>query len=268
MFTSRTSASTPLRHLPAATALLVLVLAALAAPAPVRAQKAPRRTVVGQVVDRATGRPLAGASVALESLDNDVVTDTAGRFVLRDVPDGTHPLVVDVIGYATGVTAVEVSEAMGVVQVALEPNPVMLKAVTVLADRFRARRNAVPTSVRAFDRGALLASSAPSAADFVQERAMLMRASCGGWGGGRSGFALTAFPTSGALGCVYVRGRPTSPVVYIDERPAFGLDELAMYRPDELFLVEVYGAGAHIRAYTTWFVERSAKVGLAPIPIF
>lgn len=262
---SRPIASAPLRHLPAATAVLVLVLAALAAPAPVRAQKAPRRTIVGRVVDRTTGRPLAGASVALESLDRDVVTDTAGRFVLRNVPDGTHALVVDVIGYATGVTAVEVSEAMGQLLVGLEPNPVMLKAVTVMADRFRARRNAVPTSVRAFDRGTLLASSAPTATDFVLERAMLMRTSCGGWGGARSGFGLTAF---GELSCVYVRGRPMSPTVYIDERPAFGLDELAMYRPDELFLVEVYGSGAHIRAYTTWFIGRSAKIGLAPIPIF
>jgi hypothetical protein len=250
------------RRLPAATATLTLVLAALTAPAPARAQKAPQRTVVGRVVDRTTGAPLAGANVALESLDRGVTTDTAGRFVLRDVPEGTHALVVDVLGYATGVTTVEVSGEMGQVQVGLERNPVMLKALTVLSDRFRARRNAVATSVRAFERSTILMSSAPTAADFVLERAMLTRTACTGR------VLLTSFPSSGGTDCVYVRGRPTAPRVYIDERPAFGLDELATYRPDELYLVEVYGSGAQIRAYTTWFMERSAKIGLSPIPIF
>ena len=71
--------------------------------------------------------------------------------------------------------------------------------------------------------------------------------------------------------CTFRRGRMTPVQVYIDETPTFGgLAELESYRPQELFLIEVYGGGSQIRIYTTRFMDRIARSGklLNPIPIW
>jgi hypothetical protein len=262
-------------------AALLVMMAGIAAPDPAYAQKAPKRILFGRITDNTTGLPLLGATVALGVTDRMAVTDTAGNFVLRGVPEGDQVLVADQLGYVTSFVAVEVGEATGVVTIALQPDPIMLKGVTVLADRFRRRRNAVGTSVRVFDRGKLLAAGAYDAREFVLWRAGLFRTSCnsGGFRRGGSGgylspaYAPTYAPFSGGIAtgfdCLYVRGRAISPAVYIDERPAFGgLDELSGYLASQLYLVEVYGGGSQIRIYSTWFVEHSAKHGLMPIPFF
>ncbi len=36
----------------------------------------------------------------------------------------------------------------------------------------------------------------------------------------------------------------------------------------QLYMIEVYGRGTHIRAYTHGFMERAAGVRLAPLPIW
>ena len=83
-------------------ALLVVVVAAIAA-GPASAQ-----TVVGQVVEAETLKPLAGTFVVLEDEAGDrhrgVLADGEGRFVLRAVP-GTYRLVTELIGYASTRTA-------------------------------------------------------------------------------------------------------------------------------------------------------------------
>ncbi|HET9982143.1 MAG TPA: carboxypeptidase-like regulatory domain-containing protein [Longimicrobiales bacterium] len=261
---------------PAAVAFLVL-LAGAAVPGRVAAQKPPKRVLIGRVTDQATGQPLLGASVSLGVSRRTAVTDTAGRFILHDVPDGPQVLVADQLGYAAAFVPVEVGEATGMVLISLEPDPIVLQGVTVLADRFRRRRNAVATSVRVFDRDKLLSSGAYDAKEFVLWRAGLFRTSCNTGAFGRaagsgflaSGFAPAPPAFTNDFDCIYVRGRPVSPSVYIDERPAFGgLDELSGYPASQLYLVEVYGGGAQIRVYSTWFVEHSAKRGLMPIPFF
>ena len=56
--------------------------------------------------------------------------------------------------------------------------------------------------------------------------------------------------------------------VYIDEFPALGgLDELGMYSPQDLYLIEVYSFGRVIRAYTYEFMERMAERPMALLPI-
>ena len=46
-----------------------------------------------------------------------------------------------------------------------------------------------------------------------------------------------------------------------------GMDYLASFRPHELYMVEVYARGRHIRAYTPQFMERAAKQRLRPIAL-
>ena len=44
-----------------------------------------------------------------------------------------------------------------------------------------------------------------------------------------------------------------------------GMEYLSVIPPHELYLVEVYASGRHIRAYTNHFMERAAKTRLRPM---
>lgn len=56
------------------------------------AQEATEVTVTGNVVNDATGQPVAGVVVVLEALDLTFVTDGQGQFVLDSVPRGVYDL--------------------------------------------------------------------------------------------------------------------------------------------------------------------------------
>ena len=76
-------------------ALAALVIAVLLS-APMGAQE--RGRITG-VVQNDSGRPLAGADVALRSLDRRTRTDSAGHFELADIPAGNQLLHVRQLGY-------------------------------------------------------------------------------------------------------------------------------------------------------------------------
>jgi len=74
------------------TALAVTLL-----PSPVRAQETGR--IVGRVTAAATMRPLAGAQVFVANLRIGALTNEDGRFLILNVPTGTHPVRVELIGF-------------------------------------------------------------------------------------------------------------------------------------------------------------------------
>src|SRR5690606_39054936 len=65
-------------------------------------------TVTGRVVDSQTMQPLASAQVTIPELSVGVLTQQNGRYVLTNVPAGTHTLSVQRIGYRTVTAAVTV----------------------------------------------------------------------------------------------------------------------------------------------------------------
>jgi len=208
--------------------------------------------LVGTVTDP-DGRPLVGAFVALERSEWGSLTGANGRFVISRVSRGEVSLTAELIGYAklewTG-TAAQGTE----VRLVLEPEPILLEGLTIVADRFESRRRAVATSVRWFDRTALATSPQDNALDFLSARGGLHHVSCRGvW----------------SSECFVVRGRVTAPSVWVDEAPLIGgLDFLRTIPPHELYMVEVYGSGRHIRAYTNRYMERAAERPVFPLPIF
>lgn len=78
-----------------AASVLVLVSAA-----PATAQQ--RGIVTGTVADVATGQTLESAQVYLPGLAMGALTNPAGRFLILDVPVGTHEISVQLIGYSSG----------------------------------------------------------------------------------------------------------------------------------------------------------------------
>jgi Carboxypeptidase regulatory-like domain len=65
-------------------------------------------TVAGVVRDEETGRPLAGAVVALTDLNRLTATDALGRYVLRQVPAGPQHITVRFIGHSPRTDGTEV----------------------------------------------------------------------------------------------------------------------------------------------------------------
>lgn len=105
--------------------------ALLASPSPIEAQDGTGR-LVGQVVGGTTATPVSGAAVRLPALDRAALTDPSGRFVLDEVPAGTHRLEVQRLGYAPVARTVRVTPgSTATVTVSLETAPVPVPGISV-----------------------------------------------------------------------------------------------------------------------------------------
>ena len=213
--------------------------------------------LTGVVLDATNGEPLRAARVRVPSLHVDVFTDAEGRFVGPNVAPGSYGASVSLMGYGTVAQILTIGAGEPEPQVALKPNAVLLAALNVVTGRLERRARATGYTAMAFDRNSLVVSNERDAAIFVREVAHLTPVSCGG-----------AFATGEEVGvnCIRVRGVATPPCVLINDTPSsFG--ELAMYRPRDLYRVEVYRGGAVIMAYTTSFAEEIAAHRYNPPPI-
>lgn len=206
--------------------------------------------LTGRVVDRASGAAVADAIVYVGTLDQAIAAGDDGLFRLRLKP-GNYQVAVSRIGYADFTTTVAIGADDRVLTLEMEAEPVLLERVQVFGDRLKSRRNARPVSAVAFDRREMVASAAPDVLEFVRVRMGLTRATC---------------RTSTMTPCAYVRGQALPVAVTVDEMPAIGgLDALAMYRGDELHMVEVYGGGSLVKVYTLAYVEHAARRGWRPM---
>jgi hypothetical protein len=239
----------PLRSIRPLTAALLLAWAA-----PAAAQAPDTASVVGRAVDAATLAPLAGVQVRMSSLKRTAVSDSNGVFRIGGLPLGDHPTLVTRLGYRTSVAVWRVGPEGLELEVPLTAEPLMLEAIRVQSRRFERRIRASGFTVRGFGDEELLLSAAPDAGEFVRTRMGLVTTSCGSLSGG------------GGSECVRVRGAPVRPCVIVDERPAFGgLAELGLYRPQELFRVDVVAGGAVIQVYTTQYVQRMSQGRWTPM---
>jgi hypothetical protein len=222
------------------------------------AQEADEVTIIGRVLDLRTELPVHGAHVGLTVRDYGVLTDENGRFTIRATPTGSYLLFAGALGYETLNFELEGGALDNEILVRLEPNPIVLEGIEVMTDRFERRRRSVAVSAMAHDRETLLTAASENLLEYLRYR---------------DGMSLRDCVFAGRFGelCTMRRGRETPVQIYIDERPAFGgAAELASYQPHEMYLVEVYGRGRQIRAYTNWFMDRIAKRGrpLALLPVF
>ena len=107
------------------TALVAVAFAA----GPLSAQEG---TVVGQVTEVGTLRPLESAQVSIAGENLGGLTNAAGRFVLVGVPVGTHEIDIRFVGYATATQQVTVTAGETVVvEVALQSQAISLDELIV-----------------------------------------------------------------------------------------------------------------------------------------
>jgi len=109
-----------------------LVLAASLSPTVLSAQ--PSGTIVGTVVDEATGEALAGAALTVPGAGIRAVSDAQGIFELTLVPPGDVTVRVEVPGWATVVEQIEVlPDEVGLFQFQLSRIEIALQGLVVRA---------------------------------------------------------------------------------------------------------------------------------------
>jgi len=207
-----------------------------------------RAALSGVVLDALSGEGIPFAALWLRD-ERRFASDERGAFRLPSVPPGSYLLLAQRMGYEGLYVHVNVRAEMEPVVIRLEPDPVVLEGITVVNDRFKYRRNAYPRLVRTYDEEKLRRTGASDVYAFLRyevpssfSRASLRRrATRGSWG------VTTSDPTCPAG-------------VYIDDQWIIGgLEVLSFYHPSQLYLLEVFGSRAQIRAYTHEYVERQAR---------
>ena len=95
-------------------------------------------TVKGQVADRATRQPLAGANILVQGLELGTIADEAGRFAIPRVPAGVHLVQVSMIGYQAVIRTDVVVRPRRItsLEVELEERALSMGETVVTADYF------------------------------------------------------------------------------------------------------------------------------------
>ncbi|HXB06382.1 MAG TPA: carboxypeptidase-like regulatory domain-containing protein [Puia sp.] len=93
--------------------------------------QSPVSTLTGSVRDSATGKPLAGVSVFLNSTSKGTVTHDDGTFTLGGIPTGRYELIVSAIGYSTRLLEISTRHLPAFLKILLNTRASELAAVTV-----------------------------------------------------------------------------------------------------------------------------------------
>jgi len=184
-------------------ALILLLLTGI----PAFAQE--KGAIKGKIIEQSTKRPIQGATVATK--DHSVSTDSAGVFVLSNIPAGDHTLLITSIGFQPK-TLTDIPVAIGktyYLETELLPDAVQLGAVSVRA--FKGENNPmVPVSSFSFSREEIFKSPGAQGDIF---RAI--------------GILPGVVSSGGQYSAIAVRGQGTSDNVYIaDDIPLFQVSHL------------------------------------------
>ena len=101
--------------------------------------------IIGTILDEKSGEPLIGASVQVEGTSIGAAADIDGRYVIRNVPHGTHSLLIASLGYTPKrITEVAVTNGEPVmIDASLGEAVTELKPIEVTAERARATESSV-----------------------------------------------------------------------------------------------------------------------------
>ena len=181
------------------------VLALILGPVPLSAQQT--GTIVGSVLDATSQRPLQSAQLFIPGTSVGAVTSEAGRFILLNVPAGTHTLRTILIGYGEGNQTVTVT-AGGTAEIAiqLEPTAVALEGLVVTALCLERQARTLGVAAQQIDDD-VLSPVAPSVVSSLS--------------GQVAGVNITTATTQGGSSRIVLRGENS---LLGDNQPLFVLD--------------------------------------------
>jgi TonB-linked SusC/RagA family outer membrane protein len=166
--------------------------------------------ITGIVRDQATGSPISAVQVFISGLDLGVLSQSDGRYLIQNVPQGTHSVTAERIGYRTVVHEVTIAGAQTVVQdFVLSTQALQLDEIVVTGTVTGARVREIGNAVGQID--ARIADTEP-----IANVSDLLRGRVAG---------VTIQQGSGAAGsasAIKIRGSSTmrlvndGPLIYID----------------------------------------------------
>ena len=203
--------------------------------------------LTGTIVDAESREPLEGVVAWLPARGRGAPADTLGRFTIERVAYGPQVLQIRRAGYGAQLLPVTFGPDWDGIEIALEPDHLVLSALPALTRRLRGRRNAYPRIVTTHDTQRLTGSGADDVRDYLSRYTLTRVIPCSG--------------SARSFWCIELGGRPVEPAVCIDGWLEWGgLDLLQQMGPEQLHLLEVYESnGRIIRAYTHDYVESLAR---------
>ncbi len=149
--------------------LTVAAFAVLVGWVPAQAQTG---TVTGSVRDGTNGQPIAGSQVSIPELNIGALANNVGRFLLLNVPAGTHSVQFQYIGYGTETMEVTVTAGgTATADARLRSEAISLDGVIVTGTAGAARRREIGNSVTQINEAAIEAAPVSNVADILQGRA-------------------------------------------------------------------------------------------------
>jgi hypothetical protein len=191
-------------------------------------------SIVGRVVDKASRAPVDGATVRIEELKAETLTNERGYFSFGERPFGTYSLQVEHIGYADADVPIHVAGALTqVVEVDLVTAPIEIPGLAVTITAPRVHR----------DIEGLIHRMNMGFGTFITRETLEKRpeARLGDFLREVPGILVFA-PGTGQAASLEVRGKSCDPDVYLDGLhvpldPSVGVNE---FRGQEFEAVEVY----------------------------
>ena len=157
------------RKLPRFPVSLLAVGLLVCAPIPRGLDAQESGSISGTVLDAATTQPVEGARIELAALGMTVVSQAGGRFVMEDVPAGTHTIQVEVLGHLTLSQSVTVTAGAGVfVELRMEPDVFHIQGLVVTGTAFEESPVELPYAVSIAGRRTLAELGSPQAFDFFR----------------------------------------------------------------------------------------------------
>jgi len=109
-------------------------------------------TVTGTVVDATSGRTLESAQVYIEALNMGGLSNQQGRFLILNVPTGSHELRTEIIGYTSGTESITVTAGgTTTVEVQLNSTALRLQELVVTGVAGETPRIKLPFTVESID---------------------------------------------------------------------------------------------------------------------
>jgi hypothetical protein len=121
------------------------------------------------VLDAATTQPVEGARIELAALGLVAVSQAGGRFVMEDVPAGTHTIQVAILGHLTLSQSVTVTAGAAVsVELRMEPDVFHIQGLVVTGTAFEESPVELPYAVSIAGRRTMAELGSPQAFDFFR----------------------------------------------------------------------------------------------------
>ncbi len=211
-------------------------------------------TIYGTVTDSLTGRPIADAAVGFKPAYKAVMTDSLGRFVIRGLESASQRVTVEQLGYEDQTLDIHASDPVLQVDVRLNPDPVVLKALPVIVRDYRRALKRMSVG-KVYERRELMGMNLAELGSVLRQMG-----------------AIQVAIRPGMPGCssdvVEVRGQRVCRRIIFDDQPLYGggfgpgmINPLPGYPASEIYAVIVSPGGGQVRVITNWYIEYLARTG-------